>query len=406
MRSRYGESIWRRLLPGRPRPEASSRPERALRPAGAEAALEDRKLLSLTVSTFEAPAVQLSGQGVTKGSDGNFWFTEPGKGKIGRMTPKGAVTEFPLPNGHSASNAITSGPDGNLWFTEGDRVGRMTTAGAVTEFTVAPGAHLTGITSGSDGNLWFMDTDHFKIGRMTTSGAVDEFPIPPATTLKSQGSKNLFHDITSGPDGNVWYTAEIYDRKSGVGRGEIGRVTPEGKVTTYLLPKGPQPKGLPSFASKTKLAGFLLADAITSGPDGNVWFTEHQGFGIGAIGKITPSGQITQYKLPTTPLAAKQTDIATDIISGPDGNLWFNLATNNFAVGPTPSAFVGRITPSGAISVYPIPHAKDTQAALVAEGAESMVSGPDGRVWFTGVSRRFDSSTGRVLGAITPPAKP
>ena len=401
---RHGESIWR-WLPSRDKlAAAGSRPSRALRPGGAETPLEDRKLLSLTVATYASPSVQLSGQDVTKGADGNLWFTEPSQGKIGRMTPSGAVTEFPLPNGHSASGAITSGPDGNLWFTEGDRIGRITTDGAVAEFSVAPGARLTGITSGSDGNLWFMDTDHFKIGRMTTAGVVNEFPIPAATTLKSDASKNLFHDIANGPDGNIWYTAEIYNRKTGAERGEIGRVTPAGDVTTYLLPKGPQPKSAPALTGKPKPAGFLLADAITAGPDGNVWFTEHQIYGIGGIGKITPAGKITQYKLPATPVGSKLSDIATDITSGPDGHLWFNFATNNFASGPTPTPFVGRISPSGVISVYSIPHAKDTQAAFVADGAESLVTGPDGRVWFTGVSRRFTSATGRVLGAITPPA--
>ena len=38
--------------------------------------------------------------------------------RIGRITPAGAVTEFPLPRPMSVPGNLTVGPDGNLWFTE------------------------------------------------------------------------------------------------------------------------------------------------------------------------------------------------------------------------------------------------------------------------------------------------
>jgi virginiamycin B lyase len=54
--------------------------------------------------------------GITSGPDHNLWFTEQGQDKIGRITPTGTITEFPVtPN--SIPTVITSGPDGNLWFT-------------------------------------------------------------------------------------------------------------------------------------------------------------------------------------------------------------------------------------------------------------------------------------------------
>jgi virginiamycin B lyase len=54
----------------------------------------------------------------------------PGANRIGRITPVGAVTEFPLPTAGSAPVGITAGPDGNLWFAEqaGNRIGRITPA--------------------------------------------------------------------------------------------------------------------------------------------------------------------------------------------------------------------------------------------------------------------------------------
>src|SRR6266496_6023730 len=52
---------------------------------------------------------------------------------------------------------------------------------------------------------------------------------------------------------------------------------------------------------------------ITAGPDGNLWFTEYYG---NQIGRITTSGTITEFPLPT--------GIAPyEITTGEDGNVWF-----------------------------------------------------------------------------------
>src|SRR6266571_1823598 len=53
---------------------------------------------------------------------------------------------------------------------------------------------------------------------------------------------------------------------------------------------------------------------VTSGPDGNLWFTEFYG---NKIGRITIGGAISEYSIPTTDSHPQ------DIASGPDGNLWF-----------------------------------------------------------------------------------
>ena len=53
--------------------------------------------------------------GITRGPDGNIWFGEGSVAKLGRITPQGDITEFPVPNN---PEGITTGPDGNLWFTE------------------------------------------------------------------------------------------------------------------------------------------------------------------------------------------------------------------------------------------------------------------------------------------------
>ena len=55
--------------------------------------------------------------------------------------------------------------------------------------------------------------------------------------------------------------------------------------------------------------------AVTDGPDGNVWFVDDGT--TKAIGKITPSGTITEYTSGLTH------GTPNDITLGPDGNLWF-----------------------------------------------------------------------------------
>jgi len=139
-----------------------------------------------TITAFSVPTAASNPEGITAGSDGNLWFTEYNASKIGRITPGGSISEFPLPTGASGPgitagpSSITAGPDGNLWFTEsgGNQIGRITTAGFITEFPLPPVVHPYGITAGPDGNLWFTEFDGNKIGRLTPGGTNTGFSAP------------------------------------------------------------------------------------------------------------------------------------------------------------------------------------------------------------------------------------
>ncbi|MGH9443328.1 MAG: virginiamycin B lyase family protein [Thermoanaerobaculia bacterium] len=264
---------------------------------------------------------------IASGPDGNLWFTESSANKIGRITPAGAFTEYPIPTAASKASEITSGPDGNLWFTEsnGNKIGKITPAGVLTEYPVPTAASSPDvITSGPDGNLWFAEFVGNKIGRITPAGAFKEYPTPTAGSHPS--------GITAGPDGNLWF-GEFAGNK-------IGRITPAGGITEYPIP---------TAASRPI--------GITSGPDGNLWFTEADG---NKIGRITVAGALVEYGIPTS---------ASDpvgIISGPDGNLWF---TEDGA------GKIGKITLTGVFTEYPIPTPVSHPSGIT--------PGPDGNVWFT-----------------------
>ncbi|HVA11174.1 MAG TPA: Ig-like domain-containing protein [Candidatus Dormibacteraeota bacterium] len=119
----------------------------------------------------------------------------------------------------------------------------------------------------------------------------------------------------------------------------IGKITTSGVVTEYSVPTfGAQP------------------GSITAGPDGNLWFTEFSG---DHIGKITTSGVVTEY-----PMAPSGIEFG-GITAGPDGNLWFTMINSNQ---------VGKITTSGTVTKYTIPGGG---------GEQYITAGPDGNLWFT-----------------------
>ena len=84
------------------------------------------------ITEFAMPTSNSFPRGITAGPDGNLWFTEVARNKIGRITPSGGITEFAIPTSNSTPGGITTGPDGNLWFTEGGTQGGANKIGRIT----------------------------------------------------------------------------------------------------------------------------------------------------------------------------------------------------------------------------------------------------------------------------------
>ena len=64
-------------------------------------------------------------------------------------------------------------------------------------------------------------------------------------------------------------------------------------------------------------AGANIPESITTGPDGNLWFTMNGG----PLGRMTPTGSVTYYQLP----ASVASGVVAGLTAGPDGNVWFTL---------------------------------------------------------------------------------
>ena len=288
------------------------------------------------VTEFAIPTADSSPMGIAAGPDGNLWFTEYQANKIGRITPSGTITEFPLANG-SSPYGIAAGPDGNLWFTEplGNRIGRITPAGVITEFSLPTANSGPGeITAGPDGNLWFTEGAN-KIGRITPAGVISEFTLPNNTP------NSYLRGITAGPDGNVWFTVtRPFCTICPSSPAFVGRITTDGTVTEFNLGSSSNPGG------------------ITSGSDGNIWVADSV---RSAVWRITPGGDLTPF-----PVASCCSLEQWNVTSGSDGNLWFVLDY---------PAMVARVTTQGTVHQYPMP----TQARGNIGG---ITAGPDGNIWF------------------------
>ncbi len=127
----------------------------------------------------------------------------------------------------------------------------------------------------------------------------------------------------------------------------------------------------PAFAaprSRSRLTEFPLAAPgarpyqITAGPDGNLWFTES---GTGSVGKITPDGTVTEYKI-------RKDSGPYGITVGPDGNIWF---TERYPLGEFGDTYIAKLTTDGHLTEYRVP----TPFAQPWD----ITTGPDGALWFT-----------------------
>jgi streptogramin lyase len=290
---------------------------------------------------------------IVSGPDGTFWFAastsspqNPPPIEIGRITTQGKIiARFPVPMKVNGLGGMTSGPDGALWFIENidNKIGRITTGGHITEFpfgsSEASYLNLEKITAGPDGALWFTGRDSgpgCKIGRITTQEKVTFFRVQPCLRLE---------DLVVGPDGALWFPMAMKRSEQDPTPMEIGRITMQGKITTFAVP-----------TTSNAIEG------IAAGPDGALWFTEDF---ANRIGRITTQGKISEFTLPTP--QSRPSAIA----AGPDGSLWFSEI---FARDGNPK--IGRISTEGKISEFTIP---SPDAPLL---GTRIVVGPDKALWF------------------------
>ena len=143
---------------------------------------------------------------------------------IGRLTTKGKDKQYTFADQTTQPTAITLGPDGNIWFIEnqGNYVGKITPKGVVTEYNASfnGGSYSFGITAGPDGRIWFADDHNARIGAIKTDGT--------GLTYYSTGLTSAPISIVGGPDGNLYF---------GETDATVGRITTAGVITNIRSPR-------------------------------------------------------------------------------------------------------------------------------------------------------------------------
>jgi len=201
-------------------------------------------------------------------------------------------------------------------------------------------------------------------------------------------NKGVGGALATGPDGAIWFAG--YAGEVAPFTYFLGRIMPSGAITEYPVP------GLPS--------------AITTGSDGALWFTLYIGQQE-AIGRMTTSGVFTEY------LSRFGGVGPSGITSGPTGDLWFTgpawLGSITTSGGMVEKYMAGEHPPEGPIvtgsdgnlwlAVYDGIARCTTQFVCtvypVADVATSLAEGGDGAVWFTAGCPTFTS--GCNIGRIT-----
>ncbi|HLJ84729.1 MAG TPA: hypothetical protein VKT51_11190 [Candidatus Eremiobacteraceae bacterium] len=225
----------------------------------------------------------------------------------------------------------------------------------------ASGPQEQGIVAGPDGNMWYTDYSDSDLIKMTMSGATHAFPLPSAGPI----------GIAVGSDGKFYMG--LY------GQAKIGIATTSGSFSTVAIPSGDRMyDGNPAL-----------------GPDGNIWFAE-----LAHIGRITPSGVITEYPYPNGETGNSEGAVA----AGPNGDVWVSDSGSNvvddvdpetgdivaYRIPCTPNGLVApsdgnlwtictndtlvRLTPGGNTTSYFVPSAPQYPSG--------MTVGPDGNPWF------------------------
>jgi len=274
----------------------------------------------------------------------------------------------------AATAAIASGLSGGVAGTitpsgfyvvadrSGNRVGSYLIGGAgpTTTLTAAAGSPFaTGgtfsasIAADDTGSLVFVgngisrNLTTFSVG---ASGALTSLGVQPINTLGAAGLVTgvAFAPLVTAPSTELTSAGGPRGITSGpdgnvwfteISGNKIGRITPAGVITEFLTPTASGP------------------DGITTGPDGNLWYA---GFNGNKIGRVTPAGVITEF-------AAGAVSGPALITSGPDGNLWFTEFNSHK---------IGKMTTAGVLTEF-------TAGITALSQPYGITAGPDGNLWFT-----------------------
>ena len=300
-----------------------------------------------------------------------FWITGQNESTVVKASLDGSMETFEMPEG-SGPHGIAFDGQGQLWVSlefVGEIV-RLDTAGTIVQTIdvkipcascaapLNPSPH--GLAVGSDGaTLWFTGKATGTIGRVAPDGTLTTFP------LKTVGAVPIY--IERASDGSMWFTELVGNA--------VGRVTPDGQVDEFKIPT---PNSRPI--------------SIVQDPEGGaMWFSEEAG---NKVARITLDGTITEFGVPL----AQKNNILAALAFDAEGDLWVQQYVDPKSPDPPGDDHVVEIdrdirtADRGNLDNVTFTYHTTPSTDTV---MHRIVLGPDGALWFT------ELATNR-LGRIAP----
>ncbi len=285
---------------------------------------------------------------ITEGPDNTVWFQNLiDHTKIGKVSASGATTMYTISELNSDAHCFMLGPDSNLWAaTKDNRMAKIASNGEATYYDLPTGveAAAKGCAVGPDNNIWIVHLTSTSIhmlkmapanGQVLDSydiraedasndnaGAVSKGPgnklwffyyagndeqdgdddtsqlvsiDTSGTMVRHDWSNNPFYqDVLHGDDTALWYASNDY--------GKVVKIAPNGTPSFYQVPGN---------GDAYLYGGF-------KGADGNRWFIAEGSNADDALLRVTDSGVITSFALPSGS-SVTPSSIGADNL----GNIWF-----------------------------------------------------------------------------------
>jgi streptogramin lyase len=331
--------------------------------------------VSVPTSSFGA----ITPNSLDVGSDGSVYFGKPqccgeaGPG-IYRYVNGAFTTTQPFPQANVVNGGVDAvnahGPSTVVWASTSTASGSTQsqdllecgaaggTAVLCNPSTAGFAAKIVSIAITQSGTIWAGG-----IGCCGTGAAGSPAQIPGAGSSQAPCG---FLVLSNGPNNHVWGTLAQFCSSGAV---PVYEFADDGTILhTYSLPSGSEigpfnvPGGIPAF------------DVLTLGTDGALWFTDS---GHNAIARMSGTGQLTEYPVPTPNSGVD------GITTASDGGMWFTESAANK---------IGRIDTTGKIFEFTVPTANSAPEAIAAP--PSGASCNPFQVWFGEVN-------GNKLGEIT-----
>jgi virginiamycin B lyase len=242
----------------------------------------------------------------------SIWFTDARLNALGRInTHNGTKELYKIPTNNSGIMGLVLSPDNNsIWFTEiiGNNIGSFDiNSKTIREY---PTGELTGptlLTFDSNGQLWVTMSYSSSILK------VEPWMLVPGSRISGMFEIKLEKPDTFSPFGIAianTNTSKLYISDHGSSRVVVSNLTSELKNYTsyWTSPSDAYPVSLPS--------------QITSDEFGNIYFLEHGG---NKISKISNDGLLTEYDIPTGPLAT----VVYLAVSSDTSKIWFTEWASN-----------------------------------------------------------------------------